>query len=305
MFRRLKAMRLAFTLIELLVVIAIIAILIALLVPAVQKVREAAARTTCTNNEKQFGLAIHNYAGTYSGKLPPTLQVDYGGVSWTSWWGTLLPYVEQGPLYTRATNSGAEWGANNHSQVLALYICPSDPSPINGGQDANGTGWAVVSYGQNTAVFGNQSMYGVQTDARGNQCLTARYKIGNIPDGTSNTIGIVERYGSCIQYSWAGLYQHPNGGPWGWPTQWNHGYAIYGINGNLNGPTGPLQITPPQRNTAYQQGAHPYYVNTGHPVAVTMLMDGSVRTCSTSISLQTWYYAVQPDDGNPLPSDWN
>src|SRR5438046_681388 len=110
MFRRLKALRLAFTLIELLVVIAIIAILIALLVPAVQKVREAAARTTCSNNLKQVGLGIHNYAGVYNSRLPSHIQYDANGPGWDTFWFQILPYVEQQTLYNRATNQGACWG---------------------------------------------------------------------------------------------------------------------------------------------------------------------------------------------------
>src|SRR5205823_3676766 len=102
--------RRAFTLIELLVVIAIIAILIALLVPAVQKVREAAARTQCTNNFKQIGLACQAYHDTYK-KLPPSLLVGRG-IGWNdennigpNWAVLILPYIEQAPLYNKVVTS--------------------------------------------------------------------------------------------------------------------------------------------------------------------------------------------------------
>src|ERR1700674_4497550 len=100
--------RQGFTLIELLVVIAIIAILVSLLLPAVQKVREAANRMKCSNNLKQLGLAVHNYAGTYNATLPPlhvqhstgTPAYPYGGLFWHS---MLLPYIEQNAVYTTVT----------------------------------------------------------------------------------------------------------------------------------------------------------------------------------------------------------
>src|SRR5215475_15293726 len=118
-----------FTLIELLVVIAIIAILIGLLLPAVQKVREAAARTQCQNNFKQMGLAFHNYQDS-QGKLPPGWLTSGAVKPNPGWsWGTLiLPYAEQGPLFnTLAPSLTNNPTLNANTQLsLKLYLCPTD-----------------------------------------------------------------------------------------------------------------------------------------------------------------------------------
>ncbi len=149
MSRIVSVLRRGFTLIELLVVIAIIAILIGLLLPAVQKVREAAARTQCQNNMKQLGLAIANYASANSSGLP--YQLYYSAApnqGWQPFWYTLLPYIEQQNVYTRAQGSGAGWGNGNHNQVIKTYICPSDPTSNNGinANGGNAGSWAITSY---------------------------------------------------------------------------------------------------------------------------------------------------------------
>ena len=123
--------RRAFTLIELLVVIAIIAILIALLVPAVQKVREAAARAQCANNLKQIGLALHNYHGA-SKSFPSNIRPVAAFTVRERWVTFLLPYLEQNAMFARYDPS-VNWSAPANLPVtsvpLAVMQCPSVPNP--------------------------------------------------------------------------------------------------------------------------------------------------------------------------------
>jgi len=136
----------AFTLIELLVVIAIIGILIALLLPAVQKIREAAARMSSTNNLKQLGLAAHNYANTVN-RLPDNGNNTTNSVTWC-WGWKLLPYVEQSPLY------------NSQTQGIGVktYLCPGrahHPAAVTGAGSSPQLGGPFTDYAINTVSFGN------------------------------------------------------------------------------------------------------------------------------------------------------
>jgi prepilin-type N-terminal cleavage/methylation domain-containing protein len=285
---RLFKMR-GFTLIELLVVIAIIAILIALLVPAVQKVREAAARTQCSNHQKQIGLAIHNYHDSFK-RMPP--NVSYEGpppsTGWTVFFAHILPYIEQDGVLKLSIPSGASWGNNAHSKVIPIYLCPSDPSHSSGRRPVDPGGWAVTSYSNNWKLFGTDYFY---NSAYPSYSTISKYKVHNIPDGSSNQIGILERFGWYPSYSWSPLWNHPSDrAHWGDTHQWTHQYGMFG---NYLPQVG---ITPAR--------AHPYYPNTTHPVLLVTLMDASVRPVSGSVSGNTWDWATRPDDGNPLGNDW-
>ncbi|MSQ93773.1 MAG: DUF1559 domain-containing protein [Gemmataceae bacterium] len=271
----------AFTLIELLVVIAIIAILIALLVPAVQKVREAANKTTCGNNLRQVGTAIHNYAGVYTGKLPPQLTFMGGGHNWQPFWSNLYPYVEQQPLFNKSTNSDA-WGNGGHNVPVQVYTCPSDPTYTNG---IGNNGWAVVSYSPCHLSFSSANVVDTGT---GQMNAQGKYRIGNMPDGSSQIVGIVERYNQLTYYGWYNNQVYPcSSYHWGW-------------NSNCSG-YGPWGLYIPQIQPTVPNGqAHPYYPQSGHAVMNVMLMDASVRGIGSTVNGTQWNWMCTPDDGNAI-----
>ena len=181
--------RSGFTLIELLVVIAIIAILIGLLLPAVQKVREAASRMKCTNNLKQIGLACHNYhdsVGTLpSGGTPPTVV---SGPQFSAL-ALLLPYLEQDHLYrqidlTRPPQDAANALARN--SIVSGFRCPSDkenPLPATG---------AATNYLANTGTIPWFVVPGA-ANSNGVFYINTVNRLGDITDGTSNTVLFSER----------------------------------------------------------------------------------------------------------------
>ena len=311
-----------FTLIELLVVIAIIAILVGLLLPAVQKVREAAARTTCQDNLHNLCLAIHNLAGHNDQRLPTSDGLYPSGTGWPNKPGQaygsvfyhMLPELDQGPMYLQTfwndpqTNYGYGQVLDyNGAGTPKVFRCPSDPSP-----DIH----YVVSWDPNPIVITGTISY-----AGNFQVFNWEGNFAQLPstfqDGTSQTVLFADAYAQC-----------------GWqPRVAGNGQAVsFGYDlGSAMPPGAPgdygVTLDPTlsgegiQSKSKFQVQPLPGYIsdplaepiticrgqlaNSPHAGGIQVgLADGSVRNVNQGVSATTWWTALTPADGDVLGSDW-
>ena len=313
-----------FTLIELLVVIAIIAILIGLLLPAVQKVREAAARLTCTNNLKQIGLAVMNYESTY--RHYPMCRVSNAGAraiygnSNRSLFVMLLPYIEQEALYKKyesiyapyPTTTGANRRDWDHVDMTSVYqtkvktlICPSNPGPtVDSGTSNNAfTNASTSDYnvmnGVELANAPNAYTMGLipytmdDGSRRGMLDFTAPTTPASITDGTSNTLLVVEDAGRPSRYAkgkiQAGL--RSSGAAWADNdgTFTLHGFSTDGLTQG-----GPCAINCNNSNEVYS-------FHTGG--ANVVFGDGSVRFFKENISIGIVAAVITKSNGEVVNVD--
>jgi prepilin-type N-terminal cleavage/methylation domain-containing protein/prepilin-type processing-associated H-X9-DG protein len=209
---RTRAPRTAFTLIELLVVIAIIAVLIGLLLPAVQKVRETAARMSCQNNLKQIGLACHNYHDT-NPFFPPGYRAlapySDGATDTTPGWGwaaLLLPYLEQNNLHQQFNFNLPVQNAKPIGTAINVYLCPSDllPSGAFAVPDGFGKPVALAAASSYAACAGGDESGTADASGLGIFYRNSRTRFTDVTDGASNTILIGERAWSNANGVWAG-----------------------------------------------------------------------------------------------------
>jgi prepilin-type N-terminal cleavage/methylation domain-containing protein/prepilin-type processing-associated H-X9-DG protein len=311
-----------FTLIELLVVIAIIAILIGLLLPAVQKVREAAARTKCQNNLKQIGLGLHNYHSAYE-KFPagwktvrnpaPANTINTAEGAW-SWSAELLPYIEQDNLYRRLNPPGRTFRSAFQNDPAALrtpvstYMCPSDTmAPLNENRRFSLMGPLPSGFTSPIAIaISNYPGNGGNNGDTGLFQEDKQLNIAGIADGTSNTIAVGERASRIVtqltpnggQFAavWAGVSLH-NGETAGGQSA-ARGYTYYRMPDGFTNTSNPLPENAFGSN--HSNGAN------------FVLCDGSVRfitnsinwtdanTASTPTAMGTFNRLGQRDDGQPI-----
>jgi len=323
-FRRLR--KSGFTLIELLVVIAIIAVLVGLLLPAVQKVRQAASASESQNNLKQMVLAGHNFHATRK-HLPPcewdtyTYTWQNNNTSYTllgsqsDYFASILPYIEQdailssgGAKWTTGTTTYNPWPNAANQFPVKTFVNNSDPTSSPDGL-VNGT--AISGYAVNvTAVPSTYNYYygGYQANSGGGKKVNLD---AGFPDGTSNTVLLAEKYSYCNTtvnnwpgpvsagptYNWVGPWD-PANGVYGWTTYTLGPYTAQG--GPAFGTNSTIQFSPDTSACTPTNTVH-----SGKAAGLLVGMaDGSVRYVGQKTSNTTWQAVITPDGKEPLGSDW-
>jgi len=307
--------RRAFTLLELLVVIAIIAILIGLLLPAVQKVRDAAARIQCANNLKQIGLAYHTYHDSFK-KFPPSMLTD---PNLTVGWGLfILPYIEQGNLYAQYNLTApfyyvnAAAGINNQAVAntpVTIFRCPAAQD-----RDPYTYTFSLPNYPQITwqawpadyspidsldpALVSYLGLGYSSSQAQGALRRDTGTPIQTIADGTSNTILIAEfagRNGLWQMGAFTGVPLPTTVGQGGWADPTSSGTTLIGSSTDGTVAPGSCGI-----NCSNAYGLYSFH--TGG--AEVVLCDGSVRFLASATTITTLAFLVTRNGGEVISGDF-
>ena len=298
-----RSLRVGFTLIELLVVIAIIAILIGLLVPAVQKVREAANRSHCQNNLKQMGLAFHGHHDVY-GSFPSggtywsdTLRVwtgaagstpaDFNKQSW-GWAYQILPYIEQQTLWENTDDNLV--GAT----PIPVYSCPTARPQMffaynQAGANTTRAMWDYSGNGGSWGSWGSLTTAGNALDGPivpSKNSSKKEVKLRYITDGTSNTMLVGEKYLNSLA-----LQNQPTcNDDQGWVDGWDNDAIAFCKGDNAS--------NPPSAPKAFDGNAGcGLYFGSSHGVMQAVFCDGSVHSINFDINPTTWLYLCIINDG--------